>query len=477
MSDKSIAIIGGGVAGSTVALHLAEIGLNVTLIEKGDSLVSGPPICHLHAGGNLYREISTDQCIELLKQSLDTVRLFPHTLNHRPTIIAIPHQDAGDPTDLIPRLEQVKIAYSDFCEKDTHNQVLGDPSEYYQLFSREDLESLKGKSQSGNFEEIADWLIPVANNVDLDAIKFPVIAVQEPGWSVFRQGASAMLALEQIPNCNLILNSEVVDLHKSKDGWVVKYRHNGQLLDFQCDYLINASGYKTGHIDDMVQQQRERLVEFKAAYVTHWQQNQEQWPEVIFHGQRGTPNGMAQLTPYCDNIFQLHGMTKDITLFEGGLVESESDTSQPKLPSELEDNLKSGWETDVAELRTRRAIDFIARTVPNFSSADCAGTPLFGAQQIPGKDDTLRAADVSFAGEKYARLEIVKGSSALQGAMTLVEHWQLVDDLPNYQAQTIEQLHPTALSLTECEIESKAIEVAQERGYPDSLAKCFGHRR
>ncbi len=30
-----------------------------------------------------------------------------------------------------------------------------------------------------------------------------------------------------------------------------------------------------------------------------------QWPEVIFHGERGTPNGMAQLTPYPDGFFQL----------------------------------------------------------------------------------------------------------------------------------------------------------------------------
>ncbi|QSA20474.1 FAD-dependent oxidoreductase, partial [Vibrio furnissii] len=68
--SPSVAIIGGGVAGATAAVHMSELGLNVLLLEKGPGLVNGPPICHLHAGGNLYREISQQQCIELLRQSI-----------------------------------------------------------------------------------------------------------------------------------------------------------------------------------------------------------------------------------------------------------------------------------------------------------------------------------------------------------------------------------------------------------------------
>ena len=51
-----IAIIGAGVAGSTIAIYLGRLGLDITLFERGDSIVNGPPFCHLHAGGNLYRE-------------------------------------------------------------------------------------------------------------------------------------------------------------------------------------------------------------------------------------------------------------------------------------------------------------------------------------------------------------------------------------------------------------------------------------
>ncbi|WP_264876337.1 FAD-dependent oxidoreductase [Vibrio agarivorans] len=474
MTGKSVAIIGGGVAGSTAALHLAEIGVNVTLIEKGPSLVSGPPICHLHAGGNLYREISTEQCIELLKQSIDTVRLFPHTLNHRPTVIAIPHSDPGTPDDLIPRLEQIQSAYQSLVDLDDKNQVLGEPSDYYKLYEKADLLKLVGKTQSTNLNSFDEWLIPFANSVNLDDVKYPIVAVQEHGWSVFRLGATAMLALERLDHCKMDLNSEVVDLYKADCGWVVQYNKDGALHEVKADYLINASGYKTGDIDDMVQAPRERLVEFKAAYVTRWESNQYTWPEVIFHGERGTPNGMAQLTPYADNVFQLHGMTKSITLFEGGLVSSTSDSSQPQLPQQLANKLDKGWEKDVMETRTSSAIEYVAKMVPTFSQATCEGTPLFGAQQIPGNDDTLRAADVSFAGDNYARMEIVKGSSALEGVVALVSEWSLVADVDTYQSKTIEELHPVTLSLQAKDIEAKAMQVASERNYPQALAQYFG---
>jgi flavin-dependent dehydrogenase len=55
-----IGIIGGGVAGSTAALRLSGLGAEITLFEKATDISRGPPYCHLHAGGNLYREIIID---------------------------------------------------------------------------------------------------------------------------------------------------------------------------------------------------------------------------------------------------------------------------------------------------------------------------------------------------------------------------------------------------------------------------------
>ena len=53
LQSKRISIIGGGIAASTISLRLAGLDINVTLFEECVSLVNGPPVCHLHAGGNL----------------------------------------------------------------------------------------------------------------------------------------------------------------------------------------------------------------------------------------------------------------------------------------------------------------------------------------------------------------------------------------------------------------------------------------
>lgn len=60
---KRVGILGGGTAGSTIAIRLAALGLETYLFEKKKSLIDGPPMCHLHAGGNLYREIPDEDCV------------------------------------------------------------------------------------------------------------------------------------------------------------------------------------------------------------------------------------------------------------------------------------------------------------------------------------------------------------------------------------------------------------------------------
>jgi glycine/D-amino acid oxidase-like deaminating enzyme len=473
-----IAIVGGGVAGATAALHFGELGLDVLLIERGPTLVNGPPICHLHAGGNLYREISEQQCLELLRQSIETFRLYPHTLNKRPTVIATPHTDAGDPIALLPRLEQIRAAYAQLVESDDRNRVLGEPDHYFQLYYREQLDALASQTQVDSPLTFDDWMIPFAQHTDLDALKFPVIAVQEFGWSVFRLAASATLALEKLANCTIKTNSHLVGAEPKDTGWQLTYCDStGQQHQAVVDYLVNACGYETGTIDDMTHNRRQRLVEFKAAYVTHWPDCQQQWPEVIFHGPRGTPQGMAQLTPYADGVFQLHGMAEGITLFSDGLVESTEQSSQPELPGYLQSKISTGWSAEATQHRSQRAIDHLSQFIPSYQSATVSSKPLFGAQQIPGRDSTLRAADVSFSDDNYARIEIVKGSSALEAARKIVTHWALVDSsFVNDDERSIEALHPVSMSISEVAIEERAIELAKQREYPIELATVVGIR-
>ena len=74
---------------------------------------------------------------------------------------------------------------------------------------------------------------------------------------------------------SVIQNSE-------KEHWVIEAKHKGTVKTFEFDYVINACGFRTGTIDDMLGLKPQRMVEFKAAYVCHWAKEDIIWPEIIF---------------------------------------------------------------------------------------------------------------------------------------------------------------------------------------------------
>jgi len=469
LHNARIGIIGGGIAGASIALYLSEIGLQVDLFEKGTSLVNGPPICHLHAGGNLYREISDDQCVTLLKESIESLRLYPDSVDYRPTVISIPQQDEGQPVSLLPRLNLLQTAYQQLIEQDPANKVLGEVQAYYQFFELEELQALALLEEQKVPQTAQQWMIPFAKNTDLSLLKFPVVLVQEFGWNVFRLGATAALSLEKNKRVQLHLNNKVVNIKQDdQQKWLLTREENDQQMTEQFDYLINAAGFRTGEIDDLAGFHRQRLVEFKAAYVTKWQGTQGLWPEVIFHGKRGTPEGMAQFTPYADNLVQLHGMTDDITLFNNGLVSNTANSAQPALDEKFLRKIDKGWLAQEVNDRSERAIAHLSRFIPAFKEATVEGKPLFGAQQIPGEDANLRAAGVSFEGHNYARCEIVKASSILTCADALTE--KLVE-IGLADSQVIgSRLFPITHSITDQEITERSELYTQQRGYPLALA-------
>ncbi|MPY22875.1 FAD-dependent oxidoreductase [Shewanella sp. YLB-07] len=479
IASPQIAIIGGGVAGSTIALRFAELGIDTSLIEKGDSLVNGPPFCHLHAGGNLYREISDEQCLTLLEQSIDTVKVYPQSVNKRPTVIALPKNDPGESSDLLPRLEKLRTKYTSLVRQDVGNKVLGEPEQYFRLFERAEIEALKELPLPEKAQCPSDWLVAFAQHVELDNLKFPIVLVQEYGLSAFRFAAIASMAIENLPACHLHTNTQVVALEQlaGASGWRVSMKKHDEIeiIDADFDYVINACGFKSGEIDDMLSAKRRRMVEFKAAYVAHWPKCQGLWPEVIFYGERGTPQGMAQLTPYPDGYFQLHGMTQDITLFKNGLVASCENSAQPKLAERFMNKIEHQWPAQLIEKRTLGSIEHIAQYIPSFSQASVAAKPLFGAQQIPGDDADLRTADVSFHGKHYARAEIVKASSALAAADAILQDLiadQLVSSALIEQYAT-KHYFPVTGQCTQEEVTARAELLARRRQYPEALAKNF----
>ncbi len=470
MKHADIAIVGGGVAGATAALYLGRLGLNVTLFEKGESLVSGPPFCHLHAGGNLYREISDAQCITLLQQSIDLLRFYPYAVDYRPTVIAVPTTDKENPADLYPRLQTLRGAYEALIKADPANEVLGSPDTYYRSYSRSEFDRLRTMAPVETPQTPDEWMIPVAREIDPEQIKFPMIMVQEYGLNLFRLGAGATLSIQQMENCTLNLDTTVVAAEATDNGKgyrITSERHGNQSVQ-TFDYLINAAGFRTGEIDDMLGFKRDRLVEFKAAYVTKWQEG-TMWPEVIFHGERGTPEGMAQFTPYPCGLVQLHGMTNEITLFDDGLVGSTSQSAQPQLLPRFLEMIEQKWEWSCVEKRSRRAIEHMARFIPAFHTAQVASKPLYGAQQIPGEDPTLRAADVSFEGKRYARCEVVKASSVLSMTDAIVSGLIALDYVDK-TAQGKRQFDSTSVP-DESGLQAQALEIAKKRHYPACLSR------
>ncbi len=470
-SKVKIAIIGGGAAGSSAALYFGQLGLNVTLFEKSASLVSGPPWCHLHAGGNLYREISDAQCITLLKQSIDFLRFYPFVVDYRPTVIVLPTTDSSTPEALLPRLKLLTEEYKAHIAKDPKNEVLGKPENYYRIYTKEEIQGLREKALVQRPKTSDEWMIPVAKNIDMDKVQFPLIMVQEYGLNLFRLAAGAEMTLEALECVSLNMNSIVYNVQQNfeTEGWDISYVKDDISHTDSFDYLINAAGFRTGKIDDLLGAPCKSMVEFKAAYVSHWDGCEgTQFPEVIFHGERGTPRGMGQFTPYPGGYFQLHGMTKDITLYEDGLVANSLVSCQPRLGQDFIDKIEKSWTQEETQKRTKAAIEHLSQYIPSFKSATVGSKPLFGAQQIPGDDPTLRVAEVSFPRERYARCEIVKVSSVLDmiDAMT-----QQFIELGYLEANILGKRDFThATDLDETALKQRAESIAVKRDYPRALA-------
>lgn len=471
-----IAIIGGGVAGSTTAIRLATAGVQTYLFEKNASLINSPPMCHLHAGGNLYREISDDDCKILLKQCIDIAKLYPDSIDVRPTIIAVPKRELTinqeTASELLPRLELLQDYYQSLIEQDPSNAILGKAKNYYQLYSRDDLEKLTNLELKTHPQTIDDWLIGYAKLVDLDKLQFPVIAVQEYGWNIFRLSASARLQLEKLDNAKVFTDTKVTDLTQIQNGWQITFEnHNAQIETVEVDYVINACGFRTGIIDDKAGVKVQRMVEFKASYLAEWQDFGYPLPEMIFHGERGTPHGMAQFTPYCDGIFQLHGMTEDITLFKDGLTHAtatlENGSSQPPLNPQYLSYIDSGWDKSTLQTRTNNAINFVSEFVPSFANATPIDNALYGGQQVPSDDISTRVADIrTIKGKNYIIAENVKATSALEVADNVVDFL-----IEQKALDSVHRKQPKWQPLNVADVEKIAQDLTQERHYPLAMAK------
>ena len=466
-----VAIIGGGTAGSTVAIRLAEAGVEVHLFEKNASLINSPPMCHLHAGGNLYREISDEDCKTLMRQCIDIAKLYPESIDVRPTVITVPKRDSGTASALLPRLHTLRDYYQALVAEDASNQLLGDPAQYFQVFEEEELAALSKLPPVAIPTTTEEWLIPVTQLVALEKLQLPLIAVQEYGWNIFRLAAAATLRLANLPTAQVYLNTAISQMQPVEQGWQLSFTDTqGEIQTLNADFVVNACGFRTGIIDDQAGVKVQRMVEFKASYLSEWRGEhsyQGQLPEIIFHGERGTPHGMAQFTPYPQGIFQLHGMTESITLFKDGLTHSSDSSSQPPINPAYLGYIEQGWDKTILNTRTQNAIEYVSEFIPSFAQAVPVDNALYGGQQVPSEDITTRVADLQvFANKRYAIAENVKANSALDVADGVVEALITAQLLPSHARQ-----RPVWQPLAREAVDELAAKLAAWRQYPDAMAK------
>lgn len=468
----NVGIIGGGVSGVVIALELAKHNVKTILFEQKESLVNGPPFCHLHAGGNLYPDISDEQCRILMKQSIEMARMFPQSIDERPTFISIPKTEKYEVKSITDRLEMLVEHYKTLIAQDPSNEILGTPKEYYKTYNQEDLNTLKKLPSVKHPQSADEWMTNTIHKIDYEKLKTPVILVQEYGWNLFRLGAQAQLALQQSETCHLKINTSVKKIIDVRNkGLEYNWEIHTKDQIHKVKYLVNSSGFKTGEIDESLHLKTERLIEFKAAYVSQWQTIEGLLPELIFHGERGTPHGMIQLTPYSDDYYQIHGMTRDITLFNSGLVQSKVNESHPEFNDDIKRKLDQGWEEKEINTRTENAITGVSQFIPSFSTATVGGPPLYGAQQIHGNDPDLRVGEVSFPSKAYARSEIIKASSALTVANQILDKIQEEGIIPSIDKEA----KPNRLldSISKVDISKLAGELAIQRGYPEALSRLI----
>jgi hypothetical protein len=133
------------------------------------------------------------------------------------------------------------------------------------------------------------------------------------------------------------------------------------------------------------------------------------------------------------------------------------------------EKIENEWSEEETNERTQSAITHLSRFIPEFSQAEVGSKPLFGAQQIPGDDPTLRVAEVSFPVEHYARCEIVKVSSVLDMIDAIVKEFITLGylDASVYGKREFASLK----SLKEADIQDLARAFCQERGYPEELGQ------
>jgi hypothetical protein len=427
--SKCIAIIGGGISGCVTALKLLEkykSKVNIVLYEKRDKLLGGPPFCHLHAGGMLYPMISIKECESLLHHSILFAQEFSECITYIPTVVAYRKNSKFDANKLVMKCRIMKYHYASNVA-----HPLGDPETYYQVYDRQDIIALKNGEQINKSEYHDKYVREFAKILDnIDDIKYPFVSVREHSISMEKIKRTIMKRLYSYNNIEILYNT-TVESDSNGNG-------NGDY-----DYIINAAGC---NIDDLRKEKSNHYLEFKASWMIHNRLNME-LPEIAIIGERDTENGMIQISPLSDGLYQIHCMMDNVTLFDGGLIYNKKLSDYPDKLKRIIDQDKFDDKTTI--IRTTNAIKEISKVFSVFNTSTVSdvsrqgtstvsrqGTSeplldgsvpkmsLWGVQRIVGNDKTSRSNDIMVDGT-YIEIHIVKGISSVYAANKILKNVSL----------------------------------------------------
>ena len=419
-----IAIIGGGISGTLSALKLAELSnVSVDVFEKRSALLSGGPWCHLHSGGFLYPSISLQDCQTLLHHSLLFAEKFRDCIIPRPTIIALRKSSKFLAKELVYKCEFIQSAYS-YWIATNQKAPLGIVDLFSAIYTREDILHFK---QFGKFPESynnnklsRDFHNPYVASFcqllqNIDDIQYPFISVCEFGVNQAKVIQELVESIDSLNNVNVFTNTKaVITRSENYTCWAV----NGHNYDF----LVNAAGCYSLEIFPSNQHE---ILELKSSWLVQNDDIEGDLPEIAIIGERGTPNGMIQITPHANGLFQIHCMTQDSTLIDSTSFYSLSTQNiESYFPRNVHDIVKNDKlnEQEIYS-RSKAAIDNVSAVLPKFSNSIVINQNHFwGIQRIPFTSKEKRISRVVFPHRNYAELRVVKAISTVSLVSDLLFH-------------------------------------------------------